>query len=421
MFIFAAVIAFLLVGLALLQVAFALHFCFHIARQTSDREHQPTGLATVLVSVRGCDPSLKQSLIRLLDQDYPDYEIQMVVDHCSDEAWRVVHEIKEEFDISSRLTIHEMREPLETCGLKCSSMIQAYEATNPDSKYIVLLDADVMPHPTWLSDVVRPLKDPNIGVVTGNQWFEANGSGNPGTLIRSLWNAGAIVPTAIHANPWAGTCAMRLEDFQAAGLDLIWRESVVDDGPIRAAFAPLGLKMHFEPSLIMVNRERCTFDYVGRYVTRMLTWSKLHEKTFVNTVVYAIISTFIFLAALTVLMVGLVQQQYPASLLAALAILLSSAFSMLAYLIVRNGVEHNTKKHNENLPKLSLGRIGAMVFLIPVTQLIFCISCAKAIVARQVQWREITYEVKGKSDVRMLQYQPMSAREPEFAQSELSI
>ena len=286
----------ILLTLSILQLVMALNFKSQLIRGTNFDEEQELVplLASIVLSVRGCDPTLRHSLIGLLDQDYENYEIHVVVDNRVDTAWKVVHEIKEEFDLDHRLTIHEMREPLETCGLKCSALIQALDAIHEDSTYLVLLDADVKPHRTWLSSCIRPLQaDAGIGVVTGNQWFEPLGE-STGTLIRSLWNAGAIVPTAMYANPWAGTCAMRVDDVHRSGLDLLWRKSVVDDGPIRDAMTPLGLRVHFEPSLIMINREHCSTEYVGRYISRMLTWSKLYEKTFINTVVHAAISNGAF-------------------------------------------------------------------------------------------------------------------------------
>ena len=355
----------------------------------------------------------------MLDQDYENYEIHVVVDNRVDTAWKVVHEIKEEFDLDHRLTIHEMREPLETCGLKCSALVQALDSISSHSEYLVLLDADVTPHRTWLSSCIRPLAaDPGIGVVTGNQWFEPTGE-KTGTLLRSLWNAGAIVPTAMYANPWAGTCAMRVSDVQRSGLDLLWRKSVVDDGPIRAAMTPLGLRVHFEPSLIMINREQCSTEYVGRYVSRMLTWSKLYEKTFVNTVVHACISNGVFAATWVCLLVLLVSQQWLMATLTFATLIASSLVSVLAYMVVRAGVRRGTAA------KFDASRFGIlkllwMGLLVPYTQFVYGMSCLRAIRARQVKWREITYELRSNSRVRRLDYQPF-VTEPGYAKSEMSI
>ena len=101
-----------------MQLALAVYF-YWIVRKGSNPEHTegPSARASVFMSVRGCDPTLRNSLAAILQQDYLDYDVHLVVDHRGDSAWNVVHEIQERFDHYHRLTIHEMRPPVETCGL----------------------------------------------------------------------------------------------------------------------------------------------------------------------------------------------------------------------------------------------------------------------------------------------------------------
>lgn len=407
--------------IAFVQLALAIYF-YWMVRQGTNRDQigEASGRASVFMSVRGCDPTLRSSLEAILHQDYPDYDVHVVVDHRGDSAWTVVHEVQERFDHFHRLTIHEMRQPVDTCGLKCNALVQALEHFDPETEYLILMDADVTPHETWLSEVTGPLLDPKIGVVTGNQWFEPNEQSPVGSLLRSLWNAGAIVPTAIFNNPWAGTFAMRMKDVEAANLAEVWRRSVVDDGPIRHAIAPLGLKIKFQPSLIMINREECTFDYVNHYTTRMLTWSKLYEKTFVNTVVHALLTNVVMFAALFTLLTAMLAGRPVVATIALCSILILSLVSALGYVIVRAGVDCSCRKRGEPLPPMSLNQLARYTALIPITLCVYGFSCFRAIVSQQVRWREITYEVKNKSQVRMLQYSPLLV-EPEQAQSKVSL
>ena len=283
-----SIIAGLLVALASLHALAAKYFsvCIVNGKRAVDREFQPN--ATVLLAARGCDPSLEKNLVGLLQQDYENYQVVIVVDHQSDQAWSIAHHVKSEFDTDHRLRILELEQPLNSCSLKCSAIVQAMETMSDDVEVVVLVDADVIPHREWLLQATSPLADPYVGVVTGNQWFEPSNA-SAGSLLRSLWNAGALVPTAALANPWAGTCAMRLEDMRRTNLVETWKTSIVDDGPIRRAFDPLGKQIVFNPELIMVNRENCTVGYVDKYVPRMLRWSRMYEKTFINTFVHMLL------------------------------------------------------------------------------------------------------------------------------------
>ena len=191
MFMLAAILAVTIFCAAVVQFSISVWFSRRFRRNpviALPAENQKG--ATVLMCIRGCDPSLRQSLIGILDQDFGDYAVHLVLDHQSDCAWDVVHEIKREHDLNNILSIHEMQTPLETCGLKCSALLQGLSFIEPQSKYLVLMDADVRPHPTWLSEMIGPLhRDPEIGLVTGNQWFEPLTKANWGSLVRSMWNA----------------------------------------------------------------------------------------------------------------------------------------------------------------------------------------------------------------------------------------
>ena len=383
-------------------------------------DENENGLASVLLAIRGCDPGLRKTLIRLLEQDYRNFNIHLIVDHKSDAAWNLVHQVKSEFDLSGRMKIHEMTKPLKTCGLKCSSLLQGLNHIENKTKYLVLLDADVTPHSTWLGQLIAPLKDEKIGVVTGNQWFEPE-KATPGSVLRSLWNAGALVPTAILSNPWAGTFAMRMEDVRRARLPKIWRKSIVDDGPIRRALQPLGLSIYFSPSLIMVNREKCTFGYVNRYVTRMLTWSRIYETTFVNTVVHAIITFVFFATAILILAAALKNGDVVPAVLMGTGMLLSSLLTTVAFLVVRNAVAFSIGLRGDSLKRISFMHVIKLILLTPVAQLIYGMSCFRACLTQRIQWRQITYELRGRSQVKMVRYQPWIANEPEKVHSEVSI
>ena len=417
----AAVVSVLVVVGAFVHMAIAVYFRTKLVLQTfeSNAEHQ-NGLASVILAIRGCDPGLKQTLLALLDQDYENYDIHLVVDHRRDAAWNLVHEVKEQFDEDHRISIHEMTKPMKTCGLKCSSLLQGLEQLHPNTKFLVLIDADVIPHENWLSHLIAPLADKKIGVVTGNQWFEPK-TLSAGSILRSLWNAGALVPTAIYSNPWAGSFAMRMKDVRRARLAKIWRRSIVDDGPIRRALQPLGLSIYFAPNLIMVNRERCTLSYVFRYVRRMLTWSRMYESTFLNTVIHAGLTVGLVLSAFAALITSIVLGNWEAATTVGIGILVAGLVNGCAYFAVRNAVSLNAGLRGEELGKVSLLRTFLVLTLAPVAYLVYGFSCLQACLCQHIQWRQITYQLHGRSQVKMVRYQPWVPSEADQVQSEVSI
>ena len=99
-------------------------------------EQQP---AVVVICVRGCDPSLESCLTGVLNQDYANYRVQVIVDHQSDQAWDFVQDIKSKLDERDILSIVELQNPLDTCSLKCSGIVQALHSIDEQTKYLSLI------------------------------------------------------------------------------------------------------------------------------------------------------------------------------------------------------------------------------------------------------------------------------------------
>ena len=400
--------AWLLVGAAVVQLLVAYCYCQYFKQLNVTRmpEAQQSGVS-VIMCIRGCDPTLRKSLINILDQDFRDYLVHVMVDHREDIAWRIVHEIKQEFDVDDRLQIHEMTTPFETCGLKCSALVQGLGELAPDTRYVALLDADVATHGGWLSELIGPLEnDRTIGAVMGSQWFEPPVDANWGAFVRSSWNAGALVPTVLFRNPWAGSLAMRLEDIHRAELAKVWRFSMIDDGPVRNALEEIGLRMHFAPSLIMINREDCTFDYAWRWVARMLTWSRLYETTFFLPIMHALFSNTVMLINFGLLGWGLVVADFGLVTAMGLGLISSGLLSVSAYAIVRGTAARSCRLRGESLAPVAARQVGQMLLTVPLTQLVYGWGVCRALVAKQITWRKITYQIHGKQRIQMLGYRP---------------
>lgn len=410
----------LIVGGAFVQALLCGVFLIVLRRQKKfilpiEQQHA----TAVLICIRGCDPTLKETIRGILDQEFDDYQVHAVVDHRTDEAWNLLHSLRDEYDLERRLRIHAMPTPRDDCGLKCQAIIHGISKMEAGTQFVALLDADVQPHRTWLQELTGPLTDPAIGVSTGNQWFEPNEPTSLGGLTRSLWNAGALVPTVFFQNPWAGSLAMRMDDIRKSNLVDIWRRSLVDDGPVREAVKALGLKVHFSPSILMVNREQSQLPFVGRWIARMLTWSRLYERTFFATVIHAALSSLVLLFAFVALFANLITANTGGLIFTAGALITSAACSLTGWWLVRTGVAYSRKLQGRSLEPVSNSTWLKMLLLISVAQFYYAAGCVQALFSKQVRWREITYEFDNRSDFRMLDYQPFRSRSPET--SEVSI
>jgi cellulose synthase/poly-beta-1,6-N-acetylglucosamine synthase-like glycosyltransferase len=146
--------------------------------------------AAIVLCLRGRDPFLDKCLAALLQQDYPDYRLHVVIDRADDPARGAVDQAVQQW--GSRLDVQVLTERRATCSLKCSSLVQAVRGLDESVEVVALVDADSAPHATWLRELVAPLRSEQVGATTGNRWYMPQRAGW-GAMFRYLWNAAAIV------------------------------------------------------------------------------------------------------------------------------------------------------------------------------------------------------------------------------------
>ncbi len=373
----------------------------------------------VILAVRGADPSLLATVRGLLRQTYRRYEIHIVVDDRADPAWDRIAAILAAEDTDRRANLHELLDRPTTCGLKCAALVQAVRGLQ-NIEVLATIDADVVPHPEWLATLVAPLVDPQIGVVTGNHWFSPDRS-NTGSLLRSLWNAGSLVPTTIFANPWAGTSAFRWEDVLRSGLLERWERSMVDDGPVRRAYSALGKKIEFVPGLVMLNRESCSVAYFVRYIVRMMTWSRLYEPSYWFTVLHALVNGSAWALVAGMGLWGMLSHQREVVGWAAAGLAAHAVGLWASYLIVRHGAARMAACRGERFSGLTLATALQSLVLTPIAFLLHGYGVMRAALTRTICWRGVWYQLNGPDRIVRRGDGPLTGLETGALPSEWSI
>ena len=372
-------------------------------QQTASPAPNPNEKLAILVASRGFDPSLPQMLRGLLSQDYPNYEVHVTVDESSGPVREKLGALIADHPQRSHLKFHPLGEPLQTCGLKNSALLVGLRQLSPEVSRIAMIDTDIIPPPSWLSDLNAYLDDSQVGAASGAQWFEPGDNLQPGTLVRSLWNAAAVVPTCMFANAWAGSLAFRRRPFEEAGLPKLWEQTIVDDGPLPEAMRKIGLQMKFARNMFMINRESCSFGYVNNWLTRMLCWSKLYEASFRNTLVHAILTAAILLGLIVAAVGSVVSGKWWGLLTVIAAVAIGNAVYVLAWARVRRVIASATPAVAAALARSPSPAtwLGLWAF-VPVTQLAFCLATFRVLGLRTIRWRGAEYQINSPTNVRLL-------------------
>ena len=392
-----------LAGLALFETYFTSVFIKSFRQNKRDvyRDDELPKVAIALC-LRGADPFLSKCLEALSNQNYPEYEIRIVVDSKSDPAWDIATKTLLKTDVSVNISPLQIRR--DTCSLKCSALIQAVSELESDCEIIALVDADTIPHPNWLRELVNPLKNRQVGLTTGNRWYVPGTQW--GTVCRYIWNVAAVGQMHLYRIPWGGSLAIRTELVRQAQLLKRWEQAFCEDTMLRRVLQEKDLQIESVASLMMVNREECTLPSFRRWVSRQLLNAKLYHPGWNAILVYGTITFLIPTSAALLMAIALFTGQWLSAV--ALGGSLLVYFTLLLVLIDRwqQAVQKKLMLRGESLPTGSIVTFLKLIIALPLTQLVCAIALWQAMLTQQVEWRGITYRVKGPWDIKLLEYFP---------------
>lgn len=117
---------------------------------------------TVLKPLCGDEPCLYEALRSFCTQRYPRYQIVFGVREGADRALKVVERLRREFpSLDMTLVVNER---LIGRNFKVSNLANMMMAARYD--HLVIADSDVVVEPDYLSQVVQPLANRSVGLVT---------------------------------------------------------------------------------------------------------------------------------------------------------------------------------------------------------------------------------------------------------------
>jgi ceramide glucosyltransferase len=128
-------------------------------RTVPDDAHLPP--VSVLKPVHGLEAQLKENIESFFRQDYPHYEILFAADEANDPALEVVREVCARYPrIPTRILVTGTPWPNPVVySFHCMAQAAAHDI-------LVTTDSDVEVSPRYLREIVPPLLDPKVGMVT---------------------------------------------------------------------------------------------------------------------------------------------------------------------------------------------------------------------------------------------------------------
>ena len=375
--------------------------------------------ALVVLCLRGKDPFLSQCIEGLLQQDYPCYRVVIVIDHPTDPAVPAVRQILSAQPFG-HCEVEYLREPLMTCGLKCSSLIQVVANVPNDLHFIAQIDADTIPHRTWLRELATALQPEAVGAVSGNRWYMPSRL-SLGALVRYTWNAAAVVQMYWYRIAWGGTLAIKVSAIRQAGLVERWRVALCEDTMLRGQLARVGLEVRFVPTLMMVNREDCRIGNFLPWVTRQLLTAKLYHPAWPAIAFHGLSSLTILIFGWGWACVSVLQAKWSTAVIVFLAMVAFQASLAALLPWLEHSVARQVTARNQETKWSSKLTLTKFYWGLMATQWFYSWSLIKCLMLKRVEWRGIEYQVEGPWHITMQRYQPYSTMQESPTENDHSL
>ncbi len=228
---------------------------------------------SILKPLRGTDPEMYESFRSHGLQDYPQYEIIFGVSDAGDPAIEFVERLKAEFPrIPIRLVLC-----LKNLGAntKVSNLAQMM----PEARYehVVVNDSDIRVQSNYLREVVAPLADPKVGLVTC--LYRGVASLSLGARLESLsistdFSAGVLAARQLEGGIHFGlgsTLAFRRRDLGASGGFEAFVDYLADDYEMGRRIAERGMEVHLSDVVVDTFLPAYT---LRQFVDHQLRWGR---------------------------------------------------------------------------------------------------------------------------------------------------
>ncbi len=151
---------------------------------------------------------------------------------------------------------------------KVQNLLTAIETLPDDIEVIAFVDADVAIQKDWLTLLVNPLQEPEIGTTVGGRFYFPQ-NWNIAAFVESIWVnfQMSFQGDHLHTMVWGGSNAFRREMLEKAQILQRWDQATIEDLNTTLAMRDSKHKIHFVPDCVAITQ------------TANRTWNKVIEFT----------------------------------------------------------------------------------------------------------------------------------------------
>ncbi len=207
----------------------------------------PMPLVEVLVPIKGFYEGQELIFRSLLNQNYPNYLVNFILEKREDDAYSFLEKLCAEFTNSKIL----ISGPTRNCGQKNHSLAYGASMLDPDTIVLVTCDGNSIASPEWLTSITRPIRKGQARAVTTFRTFNPQRPASIAGICQAIYGSLISMLIAIHPKPWGGSTAVDRSLFELLDVRSYWNKTVVDDLVLGNVLVQSGIKVHFSLESVM--------------------------------------------------------------------------------------------------------------------------------------------------------------------------
>lgn len=258
-------------------------------RRTKRPDYAPK--AAIVAPHYGWDDQTGENVKRLLNQDYAgDYEVFFVTHAKVENSRNGVKDSQDggesDYDVSypHLLEIAEKHPNARVLlapniidnslprSQKVQNLMTAIAAFPDDVEVIAFVDADATIQRNWLTLLVQPLQDKNIGATVGARFYVPH-TFNFASLVEAVWINFQSALQGDHplTMVWGGSNAIRRELLEEGNVLQRWHNATIEDLNLTHAVRDVKRKIHFVPDCIaMTHTQNRTWKQMMEFTNRQI-------------------------------------------------------------------------------------------------------------------------------------------------------
>jgi hypothetical protein len=350
------------------------------------------GRATLILPLTGRAPGLEDLLDALAAQTLMPRRLLIAVEARADPAYGRAKAAKYRPPFPTEILIAG---PATHCGQKCWNQIAAAERIDAEDDVVVLLDADILPQPWWLSALVSPIMDGAADIVTGYRWPIAAQHTLGVHFVLAIDRAIGLLPRLRWARvTWGGTLALSQRAFRELDVSATLGRSLSDDMAIGEQAAARGLRVLTRRALFV--KTPISFDLIHAWQFGRRQYQMIH---LYRPVLWAL-ALFVLTTRLAAW--GVVIAQLGTSLVAQIGAILLIGLAVTKLAVRRSIAARLGYGDPVGVRAAQLG----LAVCEPLVDLFHWSMVVAGAQARRICWGHLRYEVRGPDDVIVIERAP---------------